>query len=96
MRNGQLYAQPTLERPISASDSSFWPTPTAGDSKASGAQGYQTQTRNPGTTLTDAALYGYSKTKRTGRSDLCLNPLFVEWLMGLPPAWTDYAPSETP
>lgn len=33
-----------------------WPTPTAGDSKASRAQGYSTESgRHPGTTLTDAA-----------------------------------------
>lgn len=33
-----------------------WPTPTAMDSRASGAAGYQTETRNSGTTLTDAAV----------------------------------------
>jgi hypothetical protein len=33
-----------------------WPTPTAGDAKASGAQGYSTESgRHPGTALTDAA-----------------------------------------
>jgi len=33
-----------------------WPTPTAQDSRGSGAAGYQTKTRNPGTTLTDRAV----------------------------------------
>lgn len=32
-----------------------------------------------------------------GRSSpLRLNPLFVEWLMGLPVGWTDFAPVATP
>jgi hypothetical protein len=30
------------------------------------------------------------------RSAQRLNPLFVEWLMGYPPGWTDCDASETP
>lgn len=41
---------------ISGSASSLWPTATAQDSRASGASGYQTETRHAGTTLTDAAV----------------------------------------
>jgi hypothetical protein len=61
-----------------------WPTPTAGDSKASSwrARGQFS--------LTDAATIS-----RNGRQDqaptngrLDLNPRFVEWLMGLPIDWT--------
>lgn len=37
--------------------SEYWPTPTSTDSKASGAQGYSTESgRHSGTTLTDAAV----------------------------------------
>ncbi len=46
------YGSPSLAR-VAAE----WPTPTAGDAKASGAQGYSTESgRHPGTTLTDAAV----------------------------------------
>jgi DNA (cytosine-5)-methyltransferase 1 len=44
------------EPPISGNASSSWPTATAQDSKASGAAGYQTETRHAGMTLTDAAV----------------------------------------
>lgn len=67
------------------------PTPTAGDAKASGAAGYSTSSgRHSGTTLTDWAV-GAASEGRTGR----LNPLFSEWLMGLPLGWTVCTPLGT-
>lgn len=71
MRSGRLYERPTLVRPTDGKGSSWsrgeypslsswarlWPTPTAGDEKASGAAGYSTASgRHAGTTLTDAAV----------------------------------------
>ena len=66
---------------------SSWPTPTVGDAASSGSAAYaRTKTHNHGTTLTDA-----TSRKMGGK----LNPLFVEWLMGWPPGWTDFGPVGT-
>jgi hypothetical protein len=61
------------------------PSRTASDANASGAAGYSTASgRHSGTTLTDAVT-GAVPRERNG----ILNPLFVEWLAGLPIGWTD-------
>lgn len=66
------------------------PTPTAGDAKASGAAGYSTSSgRHSGTTLTDVVT-GAASSGRRGK----LNPRFVEWMMGLPPGFSDPTDSE--
>lgn len=74
-----------------------WPTPTAGDSKASGAAGYSTAKRNAGTTLTDAACgpRGPMSSAPGQESRPKLNPVFVEWLMGWPLGWTGFEPVAT-
>lgn len=54
MRSGACFAQPTWEPPISANGSSFWPTATDGDSRASGRHTTTTGVMHPGTSLTDA------------------------------------------
>jgi hypothetical protein len=85
---------PTLER---------WPTPTAGDAKASGSAGYSTASgRHSGTTLTDATVRiptpdancwkGGSENQRKGQLNGQLNPTWVEWLMGYPLEWTACEP----
>jgi hypothetical protein len=72
-----------------------WPTPTAGDSKASGSRNAEGSSANQGVSLTDAIRTGDSSgrrdrsTERPGdESTPRLNPLFVEWLMGVPRGWT--------
>jgi hypothetical protein len=67
-----------------------WPTPTAGDSNASGSAAYSTESgRHSGTTLTDAAVRGLQAqaiapagSNTSGKA--VLNPQFVEVLMGWP------------
>jgi hypothetical protein len=69
----------------------LWPTPTAGDHKASGASGYSTASgRHSGTTLTDAVCgpRGAATPKPGPESQPRLNPVFVEWLLGLPHHWS--------
>jgi hypothetical protein len=72
-----------------------WPTPKAGDSKASGSRNAEGSSANLGVSLTDAIRTGDSSgrrdrsTERPGdESTPTLNPLFVEWLMGVPRGWT--------
>ena len=69
-------------------DRERWPTPSVMDS--AGFHGKPDKGRtspNSGQTLAGAT-EGAARRRR-------LNPRFVEWLMGLPPGWTDFAPLET-
>lgn len=67
------------------------PTPTATDSRASGAAGYSTKSgRHSGTTLTDAVL-GAASAGRRGQ----LNPQLSEWMLGLPDGWSACEPLAT-
>jgi hypothetical protein len=60
------------------------PTPTAADSRGSGAAGYSTASgRHAGVTPTDALVAAGGDSKKR------LNPAFVEWMMGWPIGWTD-------
>jgi hypothetical protein len=67
-----------------------WPTPMTTDFKASGSRCKGPDTKgNPGTSLTDATCRSGRPLQTTcthgGECRWSLNPLFVAWLMGLPP-----------
>jgi hypothetical protein len=78
-RSGALFQHPTAERPISGTGSGLWPTPTAHNAKETNAP--SEANRNEPTLAS-----------RVGGH---LNPMWVEWLMGWPPGWTDLKPLET-
>lgn len=71
----------------------LWPTPTVQDSTG---RGYQKQ----GDTGRALTLVGAARVSSGGEYDRAgsghLNPVWVEWLMGFPPGWTDLEPSGTP
>jgi hypothetical protein len=62
-----------------------WPTPRCG---AHGTPGHGL--RHP--TIENAGVQSLPNTQSSRRR---LNALFVEWLMGFPPGWTDFVPLET-
>lgn len=74
----------------------LYPTPTAGDAKASGSRCAPGSNAHAGTSLTDATV---RQTNRGGAgASGHLSPQFVEWMMGLPRNWTKHVcdPLETP
>jgi hypothetical protein len=66
----------------------MWPTPTAGDAKASGSRNLEGSKAHAGVSLTDAVTSGVSTASRLGQprsaDGLVLNPRFVEAMMGFP------------
>jgi hypothetical protein len=71
----------TLSRTVEAA---AWTTPQARDGSGGGCHQAKPDGRGGRRTLT-GDVGGQRR----------LNPLFVEWLMGLPPGWTDFAPLAT-
>lgn len=98
-------SQPNLSRPRARVRSTYgtafslWPTPAARDwrSESASPEFYDKWLANPkGKTLPMLlALASYGSTDPMA-SGAPLNPGFVRWLMGLPPAWDEFAPMETP
>ena len=98
MRSGICFELPTSEHRTSVSGGSFWPTPTAGDSKSAGSRNLKGSKANAGVSLTDMIRFGNSNTPRYGShpdaeqdqksTPKVLNPRFVEHLMGIPPGYS--------
>lgn len=84
-----------LETAVVKHERSLWPTPTAGDSKASGSRNKPGSKAHAGVSLTDAVTTGSSESGRSEAPTGRLNPTWVEWLMGFPAGWTDCGPSAT-
>jgi len=80
-----------------------WPTPKSRDSKsAEGEAGMMRQSPDLNVIACRSSLlapetptHGSESLPSGPTSRRRLNPNFVDWLMSLPPGWTDYAPVET-
>jgi AAA domain len=91
MRNGKCWRRPTSRPRTNVNASTSWPTPRASMSRMK-------------CHLTASRLAAGAGGKRNleemvalveGDQDGYLNPMWVEWLMGLPMGWTDSMPLET-
>ncbi len=105
MRSGRLYERPMWAHRIEETGSLCWPTAATRDYRSPNSASHMD--RSTGAkhldqlpnfiehsflpdlpTSTHGDKFRNTSTRR-------LNPDFVDWLMGLPPGWTDYAPLET-
>ena len=77
-------------RPSNLREQIMWPTPIASEHKYR-LQGNSQQSNG----LTATAIHSHPDQKENGKkSQLVLNPQFVEWLMGWPIGWTEFEPVE--
>lgn len=80
---------------------SAWPTPAARDYKGTNADPTQHEDQlanyvcHSFRPAPETPPHGSESSPSAPTSRRRLNPNFVDWLMGLPPGWTDYAPVET-
>ncbi len=85
--NGVLFQHPTAERPINATGSGLWLTPSANEDAAGTPNGKMQKMLG-----NDPRIRGTTKAEWAAGT---LNPTWVEWLMGWPLGWTDLKPLET-
>jgi len=89
--NGQRAGR---SRPSNLREQIMWPTVTAQDSKNNA--GPSQFVRNTKPLNVEAVCHSHPDPKAIGtESQPVLNPQFVEWLMGWPIGWTEFAPVET-
>ena len=82
--NGEAY-KGKLEQAVA-----MWPTPTA---SSWGNEGSRMMLDKR---IADGSITEQDKRAMTAGNGGRLNPMWVEWLMGFPPGWTDLEDSETP
>lgn len=98
MRNGQCYPRVPWVPHTHVSGCSFWHTPTTNDFKPAAKVEFEMTSKwlsgesVPNTYMRLRSLIA-AREGRIGRA----NPVWIEWLMGFPPNWTDVdsSPSET-
>ena len=83
MLRGECYQHQTVVPIINEKECGFWPTPQAGDSRATINKKTQQQ-----------KMLAHAVQKEVGDGGK-LNPTWVEWLMAFPLGWTDLKPLET-
>ena len=84
MENAVIYYLPTLVELTSG----IWPTPRASEWKGTGPLGSKSHNHRLEKGYLDATVQ--EEEQATGK----LSPLWVEWLMGFPPGWTDISEEE--
>lgn len=92
MRSGRFYRRRPLVPRTSAKGSSSWPTPSARDHKGGMPEWSDRERDGKPRKLSDRSLPDSVRASEpTGPATrpTTLNPRWVEWLMGLPPGWTE-------
>lgn len=95
MRNGECWERTTSAPTTSENESGYWPTPLSGPGNSSCTMETALKWDNGKYQLT-LTMEVAREEKAAGRHipHGTLNPPWVEWLMGWPIGWTDFAPLE--
>ena len=78
-QRGEYSQRVKLAHPTSESESTSWPTPTVGEEKF----------RIKGNSQASQCLEAKARRGELDSQPGCLNPEWVEWLMGVPTGWTE-------